>query len=149
MAKMGLSVRDDPPKVVDLSLCVFGETQDGLALSIRQIPRDDRDALASVSVVIRNVGQEARRFFIPGWLAFYQFEVRLASGAPATLTPFGRALANPARKLERLEVVLAPGALHETEVPLGSVFSVKTGVATACCRPFEGVVVQSNEIVIG
>lgn len=151
MAKMGLSVRDDPPKVVDLSLYEFGEPREGLALAIRQIPHDDPDALASVSVVIRNVGQETRSFVVPGWLAFYKFDVRTPDGDPAPLTPFGRALLRPEHRAERVNVSLAPGALNETEVPLGSIFSLRPGVkyrVRASCEPFEGITLQSNEITI-
>src|SRR5438309_3253548 len=106
MAKMGLSVRDDPPKVVDLSLYTFGEAQQGLALAIRQIPRDDPDALASVSVVIRNVGQETWSFVVPGWLGFYEFSVKTAEGEAAPLTPFGRALARAEHRTERINASL-------------------------------------------
>jgi hypothetical protein len=151
LAKMGLSMRDDPPKVVDLSIHQFGETKDGLALSIRQIPRDDPDALPSVSVVIRNVGQETRKFVVPGWLAFYNFDVRTPDGSPALLTPFGRALNKPEHRNERINVSLAPGALNETEVPLGSIFRLRPGekyVVRASSEPTEGVTLQSNEITI-
>lgn len=152
MAKMGLSVRDDPPRVVDLSVHRFGEARGGLALSIRQIAREDRDALASVSVVLRNAGTVQKVFTIPGWLAFYRFEVRLPDGSEAGMTPFGRALADPARgRKESVNVTLAPGAMNETEVPLGSIFSLKAGVryvVMAFCEP-GGEVLESNEIVIG
>jgi hypothetical protein len=151
LAKMGLSVRDDPPKVVDLSIREFGEAQHGLALSIRQIPRDDPAALASVSVVIRNVGQEPRTLIVPGWLGFYQFDVRMPDGSPAPLTPFGRALAKPENRKEPSSVTLAPGALNETEVPLGSIFRVRPGTrhaVKASSEPAAGVTLQSNEIVL-
>jgi hypothetical protein len=150
MAKMGLSVRDDPPRVVDLSIRQFGETRDGLALSILQIPLEDREALASVSVVLRNVSQEPKAFTIPGWLAFYRMEVRLPDGSPAGLKPFGRALANAERRKESLNVTLAPGALNETEVPLGSIFNLRAGVGytvKAFCEP-GGTLLESNEIVV-
>ncbi|MES1261304.1 MAG: hypothetical protein ABUS49_06155, partial [Acidobacteriota bacterium] len=52
MAKMGLSMRDDPPKVVDLTIRAWGETKAGLALSILEIPRDDPQALPRISIVI-------------------------------------------------------------------------------------------------
>jgi hypothetical protein len=151
MAKMGLSVRDDPPKVVDLSVREFGEARNGLTLSIRQNTREDRDALASVSVVIRNVGQEARIFVVPGWLGFYKFDVGLADGSPAPLTPFGKALAKPKHREQPMSVSLAPVALHETEVPLGSIFSLRPGVryvVKASCEPYAGVTLESNEIVL-
>ena len=151
LARMGLSVRDDPPRVVDLSVRQFGESRGGLALSILQIPRDDRDALASVSVVLRNVSQEPKAFTIPGWLAFYRFDVRLPDGSPAAMKPFGRALADPNRKKESVKVALAPGGLNETEVPLGSIFNLKAGErfsVRASCQ-LNDTLLESNEIVIG
>lgn len=151
MAKMGLSVRDDPPKVVDLSIREFGHPQNGLVLSVLQLVRDDPAALTSVSIVLRNLSQESRAFGVPGWLAFYRFEVRQSDGAPAPLTPFGRALTSPERKNERLTASLAPGAFHETEVPLGSIFRLRIGEAyrvRAICEPLPGQEVQSNEILL-
>lgn len=151
MAKMGLSVRDDPPKVVDLSLYSFGEPGAGLALAVRQIPREDREALASVSVVIRNVGQQAKILTVPGWIAFYRFEVRRPDGTLVPLSPFGRSLTSPERRNEQFRVSLAPGEFSETEVPLGSIFSLKQSsryVAQASCEPGDGAVLKSNEIEI-
>lgn len=142
---MGLSVRDDPPKVVDLSIREFGEPVDGLALSILQIPREDRDALASVSVVIRNIGQVRKPLTIPGWLAFYRLDIQ------ASLTPFGRALTNPERSNERLNVSLEPGTVNETEIPIGSIFALKPGASyqlTASCQPTPDQTLTSNKITV-
>ena len=147
---MGLSVRDDPPKVIDLSLYMFGEAREGLALAIRQISRADPDALSTVSVVIRNVSDQPKSFVTPGWLAFYRLDVRLPDGTPVAPTPYARALSNPARQQESLRASLAPGAFNETEIPLGSLFNMRPRAAyivRASCKPLDGVTVESNEIL--
>jgi hypothetical protein len=151
LAGMGLIVRDDPPKVVDLAAREWGAAVEGLALSIGEIPHADPDAQAAVSVVLRNAGAAARSLTVPGWLFFYRFEVRDSGGAPAAMSPFGRELLKPARRTERLEVVLAPGEANETQVPIGSIFNMpgkRRNLVRASCEPSAGVVLQSNEITI-
>jgi hypothetical protein len=151
MAKMGLSVRDDPPKVIDLSIRTFGPAKGDMELSVLQLTRDDPDALVSVSVVLRNAGQEPKALTVPGWLGFYQFDVRHPDGSPVAKTPFGRALSHSSRKTERIDVSLAPGALHETEVPLGSIFSLRPHghyAVRASSQLSDGTLLQSNEIVL-
>jgi hypothetical protein len=154
LAGMGLIVRDDPPKVVDLTAREWGAAVEGLALSIREIPHADPDARAAVSVVLRNVAAAPKSLTVPGWLFFYRFEIRdngRSGGAPAPMTPFGRELLKPARRTERLEVRLAPGDATETQVPIGSIFNMpdkRRNLVRASCEPFEGVVLQSNEITI-
>ena len=146
---MGLSVRDDPPKIIDLSLYTFGEPREGLALAVRQIPRADPDALSTVSVVIRNISDQPKSFVTPGWLAFYRLNVQLPDGTPVAPTPFGRALSNPARQQESLRATLAPGAFNETEIPLGSLFNMRPRAVYAVqarCQPLDGVTVESNRI---
>lgn len=151
LAKMGLSVRDDPPKVIDLSLYTFGEPLDGLVLAVRQIPRADREAVPTVSLVLRNASETEKIFVVLGWLGFYRLHVHLPDGSPVSLTPFGRALAKPGRQQERLRVVLAPGAFHETEIPLGSIFSMRARTSytvSATCSPSEGAPLESNRITL-
>ena len=82
LAGLGLIVRDDPPKVVDLTVRAWGAAVDGLALSIREVPHEDPDAQATVSVVLRNVGPAPRSLTVPGWLFFYQFEITGPDGRP-------------------------------------------------------------------
>ncbi len=151
---MGLIVRDDPPKVVDLSVREWGAPTEGLALSIREVPHADPDAQAAVSVVLRNVGTATKSLTIPGWLFFYRFEVRDNSepgGTPAALSPFGRELLKPSRRTERLEIALAPGEATETQIPIGSLFNMPgkgRNRVRVSCEPAGGVVLQSNEIII-
>jgi hypothetical protein len=155
MAKMGLSVRDDPPKIVDLTTRSWGEPASGLVLSVCEIPREDREALPRISVVIRNIGQERKTLTVPGWLFFYQIEVRLPDGSLAPLSPFGRELLNPARRTEDLAIVLGQGGFHETEIPIGSLFNLRArgryGVSVRCVPDFgkEEVTLRSNMITIG
>jgi len=151
MAKMGLSVRDGPPKVVDLTIRSWGEQAAGLVLSVHDIPREDADALPRISVVIRNTGSERKTFTVPGWLFFYDVEVRLADGSVAPVSPFGRELLKPERRTERLEIALAPGEFQEAEIPIGSIFNLRARgryTVKAWCHPFEGVTLVSNTIEI-
>jgi hypothetical protein len=155
MAKMGLSVRDDPPKVVDLTIRSWGEPADGLVLSVYEIPRYDREALPRISVVIRNIGQERKTLTVPGWLFFYHFEVLLPDDSPAPLSPFGRELLKPARRTENLAVPLDPGEFQEAEIPIGSLFNLRARgryVVSVGCIPDLAtgeVTFRSNRITIG
>jgi hypothetical protein len=148
---MGLIVRDDPPKVVDLTVRGWGAAVDGLALSIREIPHEDPDAQAVVSVVLRNIGTAPRSLTVPGWLFFYRFEIFGPDATAAAMSPFGKELLKPGRRMERLEVVLAPGKVTETQIPIGSMFSLSGRVkyrVTVSCELGEGAVLRSNGITI-
>lgn len=151
MAGMGLIVRDDPKKVIDLTVREWGPEVDGFVLSIGEIPHEDPDAQAAVSLVLRNVGTASRQLTVPGWLFFYRFEILGADGTAASMSSFGKELLKPARRTERVEVALGPGEFTETQIPIGSMFSLSGRVkyrVFASCAPFEGVLVRSNEIVI-
>ena len=105
----------------------WGPAVAGLALSIREIPHADPAAQPAVSVVLRNTGAAPKSLKVPGWLFFYQFEVRdnrEPGGTPAGMSPFGRELLKPARRTERLEIALAPGEATETQIPIGSIFNM-------------------------
>jgi hypothetical protein len=112
LAKMGLTVRDDPKRVIDPAERAWGEPAEGFALSIKAMPE-------GLSVVLRNVGTEPRTLVAPGWLAFYKIEIE------APPTPFGRALTKPGRQTERITATLAPGEMTETLVPVASLFAVQ------------------------
>jgi hypothetical protein len=60
LANMGLVLRDDPPKVIDMAGRAWGEAVNGFALSIREIPKEDPRQQAVLSVVIRNAGTEPK-----------------------------------------------------------------------------------------
>jgi hypothetical protein len=139
LANMGLVLRDDPPKVIDMAGREWGETVNGLALSIREIPE------GVLSVVIKNAGPERITFTVPGWLFFYE----IRSTMP--LTAYGRLLLKPERKTEHIEVTLGPGEAKETDLPLGALYDLRTpgdhGVLVSC-KLKDGAVLVSNETVI-
>src|ERR1700761_8517021 len=53
LANMGLVLRDDPPRVIDMTGREWGESAGGLELSVREIPREDSRQQAVLSTVIR------------------------------------------------------------------------------------------------
>ena len=122
LAKMGLAVRDDPPKVIDFAKRDWGEAREGLVLSAEVIRNTDP---FSLSIVMRNVGSEARKFTVPGWLHFYAVRVRDANGGEIAMGPYGRAAMDPSRRMELVEVNLEPGGWTETLIPLGSFFNLQ------------------------
>ena len=54
MGKMGLTLRGDPPRKIVVTGREWGAAVDGVAISIREIPRDEPEQLASVSAVMKN-----------------------------------------------------------------------------------------------
>jgi len=142
---MGIMVRDDPPKVIDVAARVWGDAVDGFALSIEQIVHEDADTPPSLSVVLRNVGSAAQTLAIPGWLHFYHFDMT------APLSPFGRELLKPERSNERLTVTLQPGETVDTQVPIGSIFTMKQKgdyrTRVSCTLP-DGGTLLSNTIAV-
>ena len=108
LANMGLVLRDDPPKVIDMTGRQWGQSVDGLALSVREIPQEDPAQQTVLSVVIRNEGPEPKTLIVPGWLFFYELQL------DAPLTAYGSQLLKPERRTERMEVTLAAGQAKET-----------------------------------
>jgi hypothetical protein len=137
LAKMGLTVRDDPRRVIDISARQWGETLDGFALSLEPFP-------GGISVVLLNVGEAPRTLTIPAWLRFFRFDI------DAPLTPFGRQLLSPERQAGHIAVTLKPREPVETQVPLGSLFALRPGekyaVQASCTLP-DGDTLHSNRIV--
>ncbi|MDE3197730.1 MAG: hypothetical protein KGN84_15380, partial [Acidobacteriota bacterium] len=122
MAKMGLTMKDDPVRVIDPASRVWGESAGGFALSIEPVYLpEDRSVVSNLSVVIRNVSGEAKSLKIPGWLHFYNVELN------ASMSAFGRELMKPERRGAITEAALAPGALSETQIPVGSIFMMRRG----------------------
>jgi hypothetical protein len=147
---MGLSVRDDPKKVVDIAGRQWGEPVRGLALSILLTPRKHDDEPYSTSVAIHNQSPETQRLMTPGWLNFFRVSVIASDGALAAMTPYGRELMKPERRPALSEVVLSPGEAIEVDIPLGTIFDVRRGqfrVHAACEAPGGGIL-TSNEILI-
>ena len=126
MAKMGLSMRDDPKKVIDPGARQWGAPAEGLALSIESVLlREDRSVMSNLSVVLRNVGDATKSLVVPGWLFFFHVEITGPDGTPVPVSSFGGELLKPSRRTERIDVTLAPGALTETQIPVGSIFEMR------------------------
>lgn len=152
LARMGLSVRDDPKRVIDVAARQWGPVVDGLALSIESVLlREDRSVMSNLSVVLRNAGDEPKSLVVPGWLFFFHVELTGPEGQPAPMSPFGKELLKPSRRTERIEVTLAPGGITETQIPIGSIFDMRAQgeyrVAAWCELP-GGAKLNSNTIVI-
>jgi hypothetical protein len=136
---MGLTVRDDPPKSVDVASRAWGEIVDGFALSIAQEPG------LTLSVVIRNSDPAAKTLTIPGWLHFYRLDI------DAPLTAFGKRLLSPERESSKITATLKSGEPVETQVPIGALFEFKPAgayrAAVSCELP-GGKTLTSNSITI-
>jgi hypothetical protein len=146
---MGLSIRDDPKKVVDVAGRAWGEPVNGLALSVLLTPKQDADQLPTVSVAIHNRTAEARRLTTRGWLNFFRVSVLAPDGVAAEVTPYGRELMKPERQPAPSEIVLAPGEAIEADIPIGSIFQMRRGqynVQATCETP--GGLIASNEIQV-
>jgi hypothetical protein len=149
MAKMGLSVRDDPKKEVDVTGRTWGEPVHGLSLSLLLKTKEDPDELPAVSIAILNRGSDTKRLMTRGWLNFFHVSVTDRADAAAPPTSYGAELMKPERQPALSEVVLAPGDAVEADIPIGSIYSMQKGdmyrVYTSCEAPGGGVV-KSNEI---
>lgn len=145
---MGLSVKDDPRKVVDVAGRTWGEPVDGLALSALLKPKEDPDELPSVSVAIHNRGTQPRRLQMRGWLNFYEVSVLNSEGVQAVLTSFGAELRKPERLPVPSEVMLPSGEATEADIPIASIFAMPRGryrVRVSCSAPERLV---SNEVEV-
>jgi hypothetical protein len=146
---MGLTVRDDPKKVVDIAGRLWGEPVDGIALSMQLRPKEDPDELSSVSVAIRNVGATRRTLRTRGWVHFFNVTVRDTSGRDAELTSYGRELMKPENAQAHVEVELEPGDATEADIPIGSIYRMKGMYRVqAACKTPEGGSAVSNEIEV-
>lgn len=148
---MGLTMRDDPPKVVDVANREWGAPKAGFALSVQQEAAQDPSALPALSVALRNVSGEPKKTVVPGWLFFYSIEITGPDGTPVPMSPFGRQLLKPERKTERVDVVLSPGEATEARIPIGSIFSMSAKgtyrVRANCVLP-SGDALESNAITV-
>lgn len=148
LAKMGLTLRGDPPRKIDLTDRAWGLRVDGFVLSVREITSKDPDQLAAVSVVMKNDGTERVPFTIPGWMFFYPVTIT------APLTAYGRSMLRPehlrpAHSKQRIEIVLGPGDATETDIPVASIYELKRRavypLSVSCTLP-GGAELRSNEI---
>jgi hypothetical protein len=133
LANMGLVLRDDPPKVIDLTGREWGEPAGDLVLSIREQE-------AGISVVMKNLGTDPRTLTVPPWIFFYKVE-------GLELTPYGRQLMSPDQKRKNVEVTLRPGDAIETDLPISKVYNLR-GKLRVACQLADGTVLRSNEITI-
>jgi hypothetical protein len=147
---MGLSVRDDPKKVVDVAGREWGEPVEGLALSVLLSERKQDDEPASVSVAIHNRGPYVQRLLTRGWLSYFRMSVTNAEGAPVAMTAYARELMKPERLPAPAEVVLAPGEALEADIPVGLLFEMRRGQfrILATCEAPGGGIVTSNQIMV-
>ena len=146
---MGLTVRDDPKKVVDVAGRTWGEPVDGIALSMQLKPREDPDELSTVSVAIRNTGAARCTLRTRGWLEYFHVTVRDSSGAEAAFTPYGRELMKPENAPSPAEIELEPGEATEADIPIESIYRMKgTYRVQAWCATPEGGRAFSNEIEV-
>lgn len=116
LAKMGLVIHDDPPKVIDLTGREWGETIDGLALSIRELPREDSRSVVGISVAMRNTSSVPKMLSVVDWPTYFEVE-------NLELTPYGRKLFGEAGKQRNL--TLDPGGALEAELPIGRIYSMR------------------------
>ena len=147
---MGLSVRDDPKKVVDVAGREWGEPAEGLALSVLLSARKHEEEPASVSVAIHNRSPYAQRLLTRGWLSYFRVSVTSAGGAPVAMTASARELMKPERLPAPAEVTLAPGEAVEADIPVGLLFEMRRGLfqVQATCEAPGGAVVTSNQIPV-
>jgi hypothetical protein len=144
LANMGLVLRDDPPKVIDMTGREWGPGAGGLELSIRELAREAPRQMAGISVVMRNEGTSPRSLTVPPWIFFYKFE-------GLELTPYGMRLMSPDRKGKNIAVTLAPGEAIETELPVATIYDLSTTgthkLQVSCQLP-DQTILRSNEITV-
>jgi hypothetical protein len=144
LANMGLVLRDDPPRVIDMTGREWGELVDGLALSVRELKREDPGHVAGISVVMKNAGTDPKTLDVPPWIFYYEIE-------GLELTPYGRQSMNQDRKAKNIEVTLRPGDAIETDLPIATIYKIRAAgdyEVQVSCRLPDGSVLRSNEITI-
>ncbi len=146
---MGLTVRDDPKKVVDVAGRTWGEPVDDISLSMQLRAKEDPEELPAISVAIRNVGATRRTLRTRGWLEFLNVTVRDSTGRDAELTSYGREVTKPEHAKPAAEMELEPGEAVEADIPIGSIYRMKGmyRVQASCATP-EGGRPVSNEIEV-
>jgi len=141
---MGLVLRDDPPKVIDMAGREWGDTADGLALSIRELKREEPGQVAGISVVMRNGGTDPKTLDVPPWIFYYEIE-------GLELTPYGRQSMNQDRTAKNIEVTLPPGDAVETDLPIATIYKIRAAgdyKIRVSCRLPDGLTLRSNEIIV-
>jgi hypothetical protein len=139
MALLGLAMKDDEPIEKRDPNRLWGPQSDGLMLSAKA--RGKR-----LSVVIKNAGTREIREKVPAWLFFYQLNI---SGNPP-LTNFGKQALNPVRADRQTDLVLAPRAAIDAEIPVDSLYDLgQTSHRVTVSCEIAGIKLDSNEVTIG
>lgn len=144
LAKMGLAIHDDPPKVIDMTGREWGQTVDGLALSIRELPREDSRSVAGISVVMKNNADDAKTLNVPAWIHYFRIE-------GLEPTPYGRSVLDPARTAKKAAVTIAAHRALEAELPIGGMYETRAPgdySVQVSCGLDNGNVLRSNPIQI-
>jgi hypothetical protein len=144
LAKMGLVIRDDPPRVIDMAGREWGEAVDGLVLSVRELPREDAGSVTGISVVMKNAGASPRTLSVPAWIHYFEIE-------GVEPTPYGRSLLVSARTAKKADLTIAAGGAIEAELPIGRIYNISAAgvypVRVSCRLPDQSVL-RSNRIEI-
>lgn len=144
LAKMGLVMLDDPPRIIDMAGREWGEAVDGLALSIRELAREDSRSVAGISVVMKNENAAEKTLTVPDWIHFFEI-------AGLDLSPYGKKVRESARTPGKTNVTLAPGGAIETDLPIGRIYDMRTpgdySIQLSCRLP-DGNPLRSNAIAI-
>ncbi len=144
LAKMGLVIRDDPPRVIDMTGREWGDAVDGLALSVRELAREDSRSVTGISVVMKNEGAKAKTLSVPSWIHYFHIE-------GLEPTPYGRKVLDSGRTAKEAEDTIAPGAAIEAELPIGRIYEMRApGVypVAVWCRLPDRSLLRSNNIEI-
>ena len=144
LANLGLVIRDDPPKVIDLTGREWGPAVNGLRLSLRELPREDPMQVTGVSVVMRNIGTTSKQITVPPWVFFYRIH-------GLELTPYGRQFMNAGPRGQNTDLTLKPGDAIETDLPLSTMYNMRAPgqyrVQVSAPLP-DTTELQSNEIAV-
>ena len=145
LAKMGLTVRDDPPRVIDVAARQWGPSVDGFALPIETIAQEEGELLRFCPLCSGMWGTLPKR--CPLRVGSYFPPVQTT----AEPTLFGRELLKPERQTMRVTSTLAPGEFFETQLPVGSLFDLRARgdyPAQVSCTLPDGATLLSNKIAI-
>lgn len=151
VGNMGLLARGDRPKVVELTGREWGAVVGGFSLSARQEAKQDSEELPTVSAVLRNESPAPLTIHVPGWLAFYELRVLGPDGAEVPHSAYGTHLLNASKATENVELPLAAGAVTETILPVGSLYSMRVRgeyKVYVSCRLPDGTQITSNVAVV-
>lgn len=146
MARMGLALKADPPKVIETEGREFGTITGGFDLSVAQ-RKDQNDLL---SVILRNVEPAAKRIVTHGWLAFLEIHLKSPEGADVPLSAYGRVALGPDRAKSNAAIQIGPGEMVETELPVGllyDLYSPGTYQVIVSCQ-VDGGVLTSNTCLL-